>query len=394
MKVSATTLAWGMGALLCAQATYAQPSPYPVTSQQRSTAQQVAQRGVPLEELAPNAPDSYTVKRGDTLWGISGLFLRKPWRWPELWGMNLQTIANPHLIYPGQVLYLEKDGGYARLRTSRSDGAGDTIRLSPRVRSDSLATMALPTLQPHLIEPFLAEPLVVEADTLSQAPRIVATQDERVIMAQNDKAYVRGSNGQPFVRSADGNRKFRIFREAVPLKDPVSGEILGYEAHYLGQATLIQEERPAPVVAPGTAAYIPATVDVLTAKEEIRAGDRLLPEPPRGYTSYTPRAPEGMVDARVVSLYTSTAMRYGAQNQVVAINKGRADGLVPGHVLSIVTQGQRMRDKTDPGQAWIQLPAEGNGIAMVFRTFERVSYVLIMDITRGVEIGDQMVTPQ
>src|SRR5690606_6850693 len=165
---------------------------YPVTPVQRATAQQVAQQGVPLGELSPTAPEEYTVRRGDTLWGISGMFLRRPWRWPELWGMNLASIANPHLIYPGQVLYLDKSNGYARLRMGARAGSGGlpTVRLSPRTRSESLADMALPTLPAHLIEPFLVQPLVVDAQRLAQAPRIIATTDERVIMASGDRAYV------------------------------------------------------------------------------------------------------------------------------------------------------------------------------------------------------------
>ena len=139
-----------------AMAPAAQAQNYPITSEQRATAQQVASRGVPLSELAANAPDTYVVKRGDTLWGISGMYLKRPWRWPELWGMNLQSIPNPHLIFPGQTLYLEKVDGYARLSTSRK-GAPETVRVSPRTRYDSLAGTALPTLKPHLIEPFLVE---------------------------------------------------------------------------------------------------------------------------------------------------------------------------------------------------------------------------------------------
>ena len=142
------------GALLVAPA---QAQNFPISSGQRATAQQVAERGVPLSELAPGAPDTYVVKRGDTLWGISGMYLKRPWRWPELWGMNLKALPNPHLIFPGQTLYLEKDGGYARLRTS-ARGEPDTVRVSPRTRSDSLSDTALPTLKPHLIEPFLVEP--------------------------------------------------------------------------------------------------------------------------------------------------------------------------------------------------------------------------------------------
>ena len=145
MKGTATTCVLAMATALYSTVGVAQEQSFPVTAGQRATAQQVAQQGVPLSALNPSAPASYTVQRGDTLWRISGLFLRQPWRWPELWGMNLQSIANPHLIYPGQVLYLEKDGDYARLTTARNGGSS-TVKLSPRVRSESLSDLALPTL--------------------------------------------------------------------------------------------------------------------------------------------------------------------------------------------------------------------------------------------------------
>jgi hypothetical protein len=269
------------GAMLAAPA---QAQNYPVTSGQRATAQQVAERGVPLSELAPSAPDTYVVKRGDTLWGISGMYLQRPWRWPELWGMNLQALPNPHLIYPGQTLHLEKNGGYARLRTS-ARSAPETVRVSPRTRSDSLADTALPTLKPHLIEPFLVEPLVVDAEVLQRAPRIVATVDERVLMADGDRAYARGDAANPLRVEPGVPRHYRVFRDAIALKDPLTGEILGYEAQYVGKAELVRGESVEETAnGKGGIAYdhVPATVELTATKEEVRAGDRLLPAPARG----------------------------------------------------------------------------------------------------------------
>ena len=242
----------------------AQAQNYPISSGQRATAQQVSERGVPLEELAPNAPDTYTVKRGDTLWGISGMYLKRPWRWPELWGMNLKAIPNPHLIFPGQTLYLIKEGGYARLSTSRSNEP-ETVRISPRTRSDSLADSALPTLKLHLIEPFLVEPLVVDEQVLLSAPRVIATTEERVLMAAGDRVYVRGDAASPMLAEAGEPRYYRVFRNAVALKDPVTAEVLGYEAQYLGKAELVRGEsfEEIPNGKGGyTAEYIPATVDL------------------------------------------------------------------------------------------------------------------------------------
>jgi len=397
VRASARVLGvWASLAAACVAAP-AMAQNYPITAGQRSTAQQVAQQGVPLAELAPNAPDSYVVKRGDTLWGISGMYLLHPWRWPELWGMNLQAIHNPHLIYPGQTLYLDKQGGFAHLSTSRPGSSEpETVRVSPRTRSESLADLALPTLQPHLIEPFLVQPVVVDAGTLEHAPRVVATTEERVLMASGDRAYVRGDPAKPLLREPGEPRRFQVYRDAVALKDPVTGAVLGYEAQYLGKAELIKGEglEESSDGKGGVASeYVPATVVLSGTKEEIRAGDRLLPAPERQYVSYTPHAPQVDVDARVVSIYGSTPVAYAAQNQVVAINKGASDGLEPGHVLQIVTRGERIRDQTDPSRATIKLPSERNGMAMVFRTFDRVSYVLILQIETGVRVGDRLINP-
>ncbi len=394
----------------------------PVLPQQRATAQQVAAQGVPLSALAPNAPEEYTVRRGDTLWRIAGVFLQSPWRWPELWGMNLQDIRNPHLIYPGQQLYLERLGDRAFLRARRgADGeVGDTVRVSPRNRIEMLGTGPLPTLEPHLIEPFLTEPLVVDDDSFQRAPRIVALANQsRVLVAKGDRAYVRGPADAPLLKQAGDPTEFRVFRNAKPLKDPVTDETLGYEGHYVGQATLVRGESEAeedagaaPAVRPTRwpangevqteprraaapqprALPVPATVDVISSKEEMRAGDRLLPEPPREYRNYVPRVPEVPVDARVVAV-PGSAVRYAGQNQVVVINKGLQDGIESGHVLALLSTGPKLVDKTDEARGLMKLPDERNGIAMVFRPFERVSYVLVMEITNPVQVGDKLVNP-
>ncbi|KPU91542.1 peptidoglycan-binding protein [Variovorax paradoxus] len=368
---------------------------YPITAQQRATAQQTAQAGVPLSELAPNAPDEYTVKPGDTLWAISRLYLLRPWRWPELWGMNLNEIANPHRIYPGQVLYLDKSGGRARLTTRRGvGGEGGTIKLTPRTRFDSLAGMALPTLNPSLIEPFLSEPIVVDENTLQAAPRIVAGNDSRVLLSRGDRAYARGEKDSPLLEVPGPIQHFRVFRSATPLKDPGTGEILGYEAQYLGKVQL-QRGESTTVETKDDKDYItvvPATVDVIAAREEIRAGDRLLPEPPRQLLSYAPRAPSTQVEGRIVSVY-GNAVQFAAQNQVVAINKGTRDGIDSGHVLAILKNGETILDRTGDRKETIKLPNERIGLLMVFRPFEKVSYALVLEINDTPRAGDFIVNP-
>ena len=373
---------------------------FPVTAGQKETATQVAQAGVPLSELAANAPDSYTVKRGDTLWAISGLFLKSAWRWPELWGMNLADIRNPHLIYPGQTLYLERINGRATLR-SRQSGADAavlaTVRLSPRTRIEQLADDALPTLKSHLIEPFLAEPVIVNENGLTRAPRIVAAQEGRVLLTRGDRAYARGQGDAVLIDEPSQKQKaYRVFRNATPLKDPVTAEILGYEAQYVGKALLVRgESTQASVDKDGKPRtdIIPATIDIVAAKEEMRVGDRLLPEPPQQLLSYVPHAPQGPVNARIVSVYGSAVVN-AAQNQVVVINLGTRDGIESGHVLAILKDGARLIDKTDAARPELKLPDERNGLLMVFRPFEKLSYALVLDITDGVKVGDRLVNPR
>jgi nucleoid-associated protein YgaU len=391
----------GIALACCLIVGVAQAQNFPITQQQRDTANQVAQSGVPLSELKADAPASYTVKSGDTLWAISGMFLKSPWRWPELWGMNLTEIKNPHLIYPGQTLYLDTSNGRARLRMGSTgesnDGAGlPTVKISPHTRIEGLPGNALVTLKNQLIEPFLTEPIIVDEVGLNAAPRIVAAQDSRVLLTRGDRAYARGNAGDPLMDEPSKKQKaFRLFRNATPLKDPMTGVVLGYEAQYIGKALLARSEgSQSSTNAKGEvrSEIVPATIDIVDAKEEIRVGDRMLPEPPQTFQNYVPHAPANPVDARIISVYGSAVVN-AAQNQVVAINKGTQDGMESGHVLAILKDGSRQIDKTDLTKPMIKLPDERNGLLMVFRTFDRVSYGLILDITSGVKVGDHLVNP-
>lgn len=355
---------------------------FPITGNQRATAEKVAQMGVPISDLAPNAPDSYTVKRGDTLWAISGLFLKSPWKWPELWGMNKAQIRNPHLIFPGQTLFLIKKDGRAMLSLTGPDGSGMT-KLSPSVRTEPIERNAIPSIPAGIIEPFLSQPLVVEKDGLNNAARIVSAQENgRVFLGRGDVAYIRGNN-------TDSAKAFQVFRPARPLKDPESGEILAYEAFYLGTADL-------------TKGGDPATIMVSSSKEEMGIGDRLLPATAAISSSYVPRPPEQPMTARVMSIYNG--VESAGNNMVITINKGKTDGLEPGHTLALQTTGKTIVDKTSAipqttmdrllnrGEQ-VKLPDERTGTAIVFRVFERVSYALIMGITRPVSVGDKLTNP-
>jgi hypothetical protein len=354
---------------------------YPVTPQMRATAQQVAQAGVPLSALSPNAPDRYTVKRGDTLWDISALFLTTPWRWPELWGMNLDQIRNPHLIYPGQVLELVKVDGRATLRVA---GAEDTVKLSPRVRAEALDGGAIASVPLHLIGPFLNEAVVFDtAEELDGAPRIVATQEGRVLLSRGETAYVRGDLG--------GVRSFRLFREPKPLRDPVTQEVLGYEGRYVGTANF-ERAGSEQVDDGGKSTIVPATFRIGDLRLEAGVGDRLHPVPQQDLTAYAPHAPAAPIDGRIVSLY-GEAMSAG-QNQIVALNKGARDGLERGHVLALWRAGRDDVDRTTPGKRTaIRLPDERHGLLFVFRTFERVSYALILSVQEPVVPGDRFTQP-
>ena len=376
----AAALTTAIGAMLLA--TSASAVNYPVTPQQRGTAQQVAQAGVPLSELAANAPDSYTVKRGDTLWAISSLFLKSPWRWPELWGMNLEQIRNPHLIYPGQILYLDKTGGRARLRVGQAIGPDGSVKLSPRVRSSGLGDGAIPSIPFHLIEPFLTEAVIFPANELETAPRIVGTQEGRVVLAKGERAYVRGEIAP--------QREFRIFREPKALRDPSTKEVLGYEATYVGAA---EYTRPGETRngADGKPEIVPATFTVTAAKLEAGVGDRLAPMPAREFSNYAPHAPQGAVGGQIVSIYGDGLT--AGQNQIVALNKGSADGLERGHVLALWSTGEQMIDKTDPSRPTIKLPDERHGMLFVFRVFDRMSYALILSVQNPVKPGDRFTQP-
>ena len=390
--IACATLACG---LLASGTALAQK--YPITTQQRATANQVAQSGVALSELRADAPARYTIKSGDTLWAISGMFLKSPWRWPELWGMNLADIKNPHLIYPGQTLYLDTSSGRARLTMQPGGGEIPTVRMSPRTRIEGLPDNALPTLKNQWIEPFLSEAIVLDEQGLKDAPRIVATQDDRVLLTRGDRAYARSSSSAELIDDPHQKQKaYRVFRDATPLKDPLTGEVLGYEAQFVGKAMLARSETTQQTANKdgGTQpSIVPATIDIVSAKEEMRVGDRLVPEPTQQMRSYVPHAPSSLVDARIVSIYGSAVIN-AAQNQVVVINRGERDGIEAGDVLAIMKAGKQMVDKTDAQLTSITLPDERNGLLMVFSTFEKLSYGLVLEITSGVQVGDHLVNPK
>jgi LysM domain len=373
-------------ALATSGSAIAQGTRYPVTPAQMQAADEIATQGVPLVDLAANAPDSHTVKEGDTLWDISKLFLKGPWRWPELWGMNRKDIANPHLIYPGQLLRLVRRDGRAMLETGAAGSAGsgvpgDAIKLKPRMRISTLDETAIASIPLSLIQPFLTDTVVFDTDALATAPRIVAATEGRVLISAGENAYARGDFG--------GANDFRIFRQARPLVDPDDGAILAYEAPYVGTAELVKAEGEAKV---GTDTLpVPATLRIKTVRQEVASGDRLSPVPQRNYLRYVPHAPASAVSGRIVSLH-GDALSAG-QNQIVVLNRGSSDGIERGHVLSLWRNGRIARDTTGERPEEVKLPDERHGLLFVFEVYQRVSYALIMQVREPVRAGDRFSEP-
>jgi LysM repeat protein len=244
-----------------------------------------ATAGVPVSDLRGDAPDSYTVQKGDTLWGIAGKFLKNPWQWPEIWNMNKDRIKDPHRIYPGDVIRLDKSGATASLSLSSGgtaeEAAANVVRVEPRIRVETLRT-AIPSIPSTVIGPFLTQPLVVEAGGLDNAPSIVANDEARVIVGAGDVTYADRIVSTEIVN-------WQVFRPGQPLTDPENGELLGYEAKYIGDARV---KRFGPLT----------TLEVTKAREEINRGDRLMPARELSMPSYVPHAPDKPIQGVIMSV--------------------------------------------------------------------------------------------
>jgi nucleoid-associated protein YgaU len=339
--------------------------------------------------LKADAPDRYVVVPGDTLWGISQRYTDSPWRWPELWGLNKDQIRNPHLIYPGYVILLDRASGRLSIGNGPSRPGGGSAgsagsetssgaaKLQPRVRSERLDKEGIPAIPAALIEPFLTRPLIVEPDGLEKAPTIVGTQTDRVILAAGNTAYVRGIG-------ASKEDTWYVYRRGAALVDPDTNQTLAYEAIYLGTAQV-------------TRAGDPATVVLTAAVQEGEAGDKLVAAAQPQSISYAPRAPSAKIQGRVMGIYggLSKVGEAGPQS-IITINRGSRDGVEVGHVLALYARGGSVRDRSkaeSARDARIELPNERAGLAFVFRVFDRVSYALIMRLTRPVGPLDVVQTP-
>ena len=316
--------------------------------------------------LRAQHPDSYTVVKGDTLWDISGRFLRSPWRWPEIWHVN-QQIANPHLIYPGDVLELVYINGKPQLRLRRGP-----LKLSPTVRSTPWDG-AIPTIPIDAIGPFLTRPYVLTQEQIDDAPYIVDFADEHILGGAGQKAYVRRIDDTTSL-------KYEIVRPGGPYKDYDTGEVLGFEARYIGTSELQRTGDP-------------ATIFINSTQLESIISDRVIPATEEKATAnFMPRAPESDINGSIISLLDGVTQI--GQYNIVVIDRGAADGLEPGMVLRVDQRGEEIRDIVSRRySAKVRLPDEEAGLMMVFRTFERVSFGLIMHAMRPIHLGDKVLNP-
>jgi hypothetical protein len=326
-------------------------------------------------ELKATAPDRYTVVPGDTLWSISQRYLSAPQRWPALWSLNRDTVKNPNRIYPGDILVLDRSKGQLEVIAS------DTIKLSPRIRIERTGIDEIPSIPAALIEPYLTRPLVIEPNGLDLAPMIIATQENRVVLGAGNVAYARGLSNAP-------EETWHIYRRGKALVDPETNLTVGYEATFLGSARVRKSGEP-------------STIEIISANQEITTGDRLVAAGPPQIPNYGPHAPSGAVRGRVMSIYGGVGtVGEGSRNSVITLNRGKADGIEVGHVLALLRVGTPVgQPNSAPGTVepvpvgTMKIPDERYGLVFVFRVFDRVSYALVMDVSRPVNPLDVVQTP-
>lgn len=316
-------------------------------------------------QLSATAPDRYVVVKGDTLWSIASRFLKDPYRWPDVWEPNKDRVKNPHWIYPGDVLVLDRSGKVARIRLA-------TVKVEPRVRVDDMAS-AISSIPAGVIEPFLSRPLVVDEGGLANAPKIVATMEGRVYLAKGDLAYVEGN-------VPDSVRTWSVYRAGQALLDPDTKENLGYEAVFLGSARLERKTSP-------------LTMMITESRQEIGAGDRLVEASRPELIDYLPHAPAKDIKGKVLSIYNSTSVSVAGTQQIITISRGARDGVERGHVFALYNYGKVVTDRTDilarsNKSPSVKLPDERNGLVFVFRVFDKVSYGLVMSATNPIQVGD------
>jgi LysM repeat protein len=337
-----------------------------------ATASDTPRESVPL---APNAPDSYVVKKGDTLWGIAKVFLRDPWFWPEIWQVNPQ-VQNPHLIYPGDTLRLVFIDGQPRIVLQRGDG----LKVSPRVRSQPFE-QAVTTIPYETVAAFMSKPSVLDQEQIKHAPYVLATRDLHVIMSDGDTLYARG-----FSNAVELGGHYNIVRIGDALRDPDDNKILGYDGIYTGSGHV-------------TRGGDPATLIMTDSARETEAGDKLLPGGVDVPLDFIPSPPKVQTNGRIIAVANGVTVI--GQYEVVVVNRGASDGLVPGNVLAIYDSGPLVEDTDKKGffalrgltTKTVQLPSERTGTFMVFKTFDHMSYGLVMEATNMIRVLDKIQNP-
>jgi hypothetical protein len=324
-----------------------------------------------------DAPDRHVVVKGDTLWDISGKFFKDPWKWPHIWGLNKETIKDPHWIYPGDVIYLDRTNGTLNFGQSGTTAAasgvsgvgetGNTVVLYPKVRIDRSAHDAIPSIPSSAIAPFLTRPLIIEEDEFKNAPTIIGAREGRVILGNDDTAFVTNL-------PANKGDHWQIYRPGKTFVDPDTNKVLGIEAIYLGDAEVTHFAKV-------------STITITHAVEEINAGDHLVLHTEDETSNYLPRAPEKRISAKVISIYGGVTQ--GGQNSVITLNKGARDGVEKGFVLALYNKGEVV---THDGKKYT-LPDERYGLVFVFRIFNKVSYALVMETKLPVQVLDSARNP-
>ena len=327
---------------------------------------------VTTDDLQASAPETYIVKKGDTLWGIAKRFLKNPWYWPEIWHEN-PDIENPHLIYPGDVISLYYVNGEPRLGINMKHVPGST-RLQPKIRTYPLDEKDV-GIAIQTVKPFLIRPQVVAEEMLESAPHVLDSREARLIYGNGDEVYAHGL-GNAYV-----GQRFSVFRPGKKLLDPKTGELLGFEAIHASDAEVIREGEP-------------ATLRLQDTVREVLRGDRLMPlDPgPEGFY-FIPHAPASGAEGHIISLFD--ALSHVAQYQIAVINLGQRDGMEAGHVFEVRQAGRTVIDHFDKDRKdrRVTLPSESSGLMMLFRTFDKVSYGLIMESSHPIGLGDIVTAP-
>ncbi|MEM7277024.1 MAG: LysM peptidoglycan-binding domain-containing protein [Pseudomonadota bacterium] len=336
-------------------------------------------RAVPL---APNAPERYVVKRGDTLWDISATFLRDPWYWPEIWQVNPQ-VENPHLIYPGDILSLIYIDGQPRLMLERGIRAQ---RLSPQIREQRLDD-AINTIAFEQIAAFLTRGQVLEKDEINRLPYMLSSRGDHLIAGQNNDIYVRQGGTGRAIRGIGA--RYSVVNIGDALHDPDDGDLLGYEAVYVAQGQVRREGDP-------------ATLRLIESNREAVPGDRLIDQEVEFPLNFFPKAPSTQINGQIISVVDGVSLI--GQYQVVVLNRGDRHGLAEGDVLSVFQTGETIRDRYKDGTRFsasallggekVKLPDERAATILVFKTYDRIAYALVMEAESEFAVLDSVRNPE